>query len=101
MGLNEHREEVCQKYTNFILKASRAERHTCRDRFRSDESVLNLLASCKLSDRLHPAIVQLMDDLKDDWHPEEVAAAFDAMETYAVNLLEYPWKREFHTILVN
>jgi len=42
-----------------------------------------------------------MDELTDDWQPEQVATAFDAMETYAVNLLEYPWKKEFHTVLVN
>lgn len=101
MGLSDHCKEVRQQYTDCILKTSRSERHICRDRFRSDDTVLRLLASSKLSDRLSPAIVQVMDDLKEDWQPEEVAAAFDAMETYAVNLLEYPWKKEFHTILVS
>lgn len=101
MGLSDHCNEVRQKYTECILKTSRSERHICRDRFRSDDSVLKLLASSKLSDRLHPAIVQVMDDLKEDWRPEEVAVAFDAMETYAANLLEYPWKKEFYTILVS
>ena len=95
------REEVCQKYTSCVLKASRSERHACRDRFRTHDSVLKLLASSRLSDRLHPGIVQVMDELREEWQPEEVATAFDAMETYAVNLLEYPWKKEFHTILVN
>jgi len=42
-----------------------------------------------------------MDDLKEDWRPGDVAMTFDALETYAVNLLEYPWKKEFHTILVS
>ena len=101
MGLSEHREEVLQNYTKCIIKTSRSDRHACRDRFRADNSVLKLLASSKLSERLHPAIVQVMDELKEDWQPQAVAAAFDAMETYAVNLLEYPWKNEFHTILVN
>lgn len=101
MGLSEYREQVHQKYTSYILKTARSERQDCRDRLRTHDSVLSLLASCKLSDRLHPAIVQVMDDLREEWQPEEVAAAFDAMEIYAVNLLEYPWKKEFHTILVN
>jgi len=101
MGLSDHCKEVRQKYTDCILKISRSERHVYRDRFRSDDSVLRLLASSKLSDRLHPAVVQVMDDLKEDWRPEEVASAFDAMEAYAINLLEYPWKKEFHTILVS
>jgi len=101
MGLSDHCKDVRQRYTDCILKASRLERHVCRDRFRSDDSVLKLLALSKLSDRLHPSIVQVMDDLKEDWQPEEVAVAFDAMETYAINLLEYPWKKEFHTILVS
>ena len=101
MGLSDHCKDVRQRYTDCILKASRPERHVCRDRFRSDDSVLKLLALSKLSDRLHPSIVQVMDDLKEDWQPEEVAVAFDAMETYAINLLEYPWKKEFHTVLVS
>jgi len=101
MDFNERREEIRRKYISCVLKASRSERHACRERFRTHDSVLKLLASTKLSDRLHSAIVQVMDDLKEDWRPEEVAAAFDAMETYALNLLEYPWKKEFHTILVN
>lgn len=100
MGLNEHREEVWQKYTSCVLKMPRPERCASRDRFRSHDCVLQLLASSRLSDRLHPAIVQVMDELREDWQPEEVALAFDAMENYAVNLLEYPWKKEFHTILV-
>lgn len=100
MGLNEHREEVRQKYTSCVLMTSRSERCASRDRFRSHDCVRQLLASSRLSDRLHPAIVQVMDELREDWQPEEVALAFDAMENYAVNLLEYPWKKEFHTILV-
>jgi len=90
MDLSKQREEVRRKYTDCILKTSRAERHAVRDRFRTHDSVLKLLASSKLSDRLHHAIIQIMDELTDDWHPEEVATTFDAMETYAVNLLEYP-----------
>jgi len=100
MDFSQQREEVRQKYKHCVLKTPRAERHAGRERFRTDDSVLKLLASTKLSDRLHFAIIQVMDELTDDWQPEQVAAAFDAMETYAVNLLEYPWKKEFHTILV-
>jgi len=101
MGLNEHREEVRQKYNSFVLRTTRSERCACRGRFRTHDSVLKLLASSKLSDRLHRVIIQIMDELREDWEPEEVATAFDAMENYAINLLEYPWKKEFHTILVN
>jgi len=100
MGLNEYRDEVWQKYTSCVLKTLRTERAAYRDRFRSHDSVLKLLSSSKLSDRLHPVIVQVMDELTEDWQPQQVASALDAMENYAVNLLEYPWKKEFHTILV-
>jgi len=101
MNFSELREDVRRKYASCILKTSRAERPAISERFRTHECVLKLLATSKLSDRLHPTIVQMMDELTDDWQPEQVAVAFEAMETYAVNLLEYPWKTEFHTILVN
>jgi len=101
MGFRELKEDVRQKYNNCVLKTARSERHASRVRFHSDDSVLRLLASCKLSDRLHPVIIQAMDELKGEWQPEDVVAVFDAMETYAVNLLECPWKKEFHTILVS
>jgi len=94
-------EDVRRRYAGCVLKTARADRLASRERFRSDDCVVKLLSSSKLSDRLHPAVVQLMDELTDDWLPEQTATAFDAMETYAVNLVEYPWKKEFHTILVN
>ena len=37
----------------------------------------------------------------EDWHPTDAADAFLALEKYALNLLEYPWKTEFRTLKVS
>ena len=36
----------------------------------------------------------------EDWHPTDAADAFLALEKYALNLLDYPWKTEFKTLKV-
>ena len=37
----------------------------------------------------------------EDWHPTDAADAFLALEKYALNLLDYPWKTEFKTLKVS
>ena len=88
--------ELQQKYER-ILELQPANRD--KDKLKLRECLSHFLSTSTV-ERLPEYIITVLDEIE-DWKPTELVRAFDALETYAINLLDFPWKKEFRVILVS
>ncbi len=72
-------------------------------RFLHQHHVVAYLSMMEHSQKFSRQITDTLDASvrnNEDWHPSDAANAFLALEKYALNLLDYPWKTEFKTLKV-
>jgi len=91
--------DIHRLYVKYVVELRPDERENGKLKLHQQESFISFTTTVPTTERLSTCIINVLDDIT-DWKPSELAHAFDILETYALNLLDYPWKKEFRIILV-
>jgi hypothetical protein len=93
---------VQAQYVSLVVNSRPADRNKNKLTLHQQDAFIRLVSSVSTSERLAESILNVFEQLADsEWVPAKLAEAFDGLETYALNLLDFPWKKEFRVILVS
>jgi hypothetical protein len=93
-------DELQVLYVLYVINVLPAARNAGRQKLHQQETFIRFLSTVPTSERLAKCIIDVLDQVE-DWKPAEMAKAFEGLESFALNLLDFPWKKEFRTILVS
>lgn len=96
------REDLRTSYRSLILDVPLSQR---QEGYKSVTDLgIRFLSNASPMQRLDPVIADVIKKSVQSeakpWHPGQTAEVLRHMESYALNLWDYPWKTEFHTITV-